>query len=58
MGTRQLKMQDQIKHVTPVISKLFESFLLNKCEEHLVADELGLRRQLAAQGCLYITVRC
>ena len=51
-------MQDQIKHVTPVISKLFESFLLNKCEEHLVADELGLRKQLAAQGCLYITVRC
>jgi len=33
-----------------VISKLFESILLNKCEEHLVTDELqfGFKK---ATGC-------
>jgi len=36
--------------LTPVISKLFESILLNKCEEHLVIDELqfGFKK---ATGC-------
>jgi len=36
--------------LTPVISKLFESILLNKCEEHLVTDELqfGFKK---ATGC-------
>ena len=36
--------------LTPLISKLFESILLNKCEEHLVTDELqfGFKK---ATGC-------
>jgi len=36
--------------LTPVISKLFESILLNKCEEHLITDELqfGFKK---ATGC-------